>query len=55
MTLSDPIRSIINRANKVSESKGRKIGEQVVDMEILTEPLGQDRDKNRIWSFDGRS
>ena len=55
MTLSDPIRSVINRVNRVSDPKSRKAVQEVIESDILTEPLGQDRDKFRIWSFDGRS
>ena len=55
VTHSDPIRSIINRANKVTEPKGRKTGHDVVDLDILTEAVGLDRHKNRIWRFDGKS
>ena len=51
MVYSEPIRTIINREFRVGEPKGKK---HAIDMEwsVATEPLGQDRDKNRIWSLD---
>jgi hypothetical protein len=55
---SDVIRAVINNEAKIPPTKKEKEikGLPVTDPEIVkVEPLGHDRDKNRIWSFDGMS
>jgi hypothetical protein len=55
---ADVIRAVINNEAKIPPTKKEKEikGLPVSDAEIVkVEPLGHDRDKNRIWSFDGMS
>ena len=56
MVHSDVIRAVINNEAKIPPTKKEKEikGLPVTDPEIVKiEPLGHDRDKTRIWSFDG--
>lgn len=53
MTHADNIRGIIHKEYKISDSKAKKV--DGLDSSIVTVPLGQDRDKARIWAFDSRS
>ena len=58
MVHSDVIRAVINNEAKIPPTKKEKEikGLPVTDPDIVkVEPLGHDRDKNRIWSFDGMS
>jgi hypothetical protein len=50
VTLSESIRGMI----KVYESRSKTTKKSLVDHELIgkEEPLGIDRDKNRIWAFD---
>jgi len=53
---SDVIRAVINNEAKIPPTKKEKEikGLPVTDPEtVKIEPLGHDRDKTRIWSFDG--
>jgi hypothetical protein len=55
---SDVIRAVINNEHKIAPTKKEKEikGLPVTDEEVVKlEPLGHDRDKNRIWSFDSKS
>lgn len=58
MVHSDVIRAVINIEHKTpstkkeKEIKGLPVTE---DTPVKLEPLGNDRDKNRIWSFDSTS
>lgn len=52
------IRSTINKEYKVpgvGAKKDAKAQPELVSGSIKLEPLGQDRNKNRIWSIDGES
>ena len=56
MVHADVIRAVINNEAKIPPTKKEKEikGLPVTDPEIVKiEPLGHDRDKTRIWSFDG--
>ena len=55
VTHAESIRTVINREFKVGDGKGTKKPpvEPIEDGEtIVTNPLGQDRDKQRIWALD---
>ena len=58
MVHSDVIRAVINiehkmpTAKKDKEMKGLPVTD---DAKVQLDPLGLDRDKNRIWSFDSKS
>lgn len=58
MTHADVIRNAINKEYKVpggSTKKDAKPQPDLVQESIKLEPLGQDRNKNRIWSIDCKS
>ena len=50
---ADPIRAIIHKEYKISDSKAKNA--PGIDTSIVSVPLGQDRNKARIWSFDSES
>lgn len=58
MTHSDIIRAAINKEFKVPAAGAKKDVKnqpELVTESVKLEPLGQDRNKNRIWSLDGES
>jgi hypothetical protein len=55
VTYADVIRNTINKEYKVpgiSAKKDAKALPDLVSGSVKLEPLGQDRNKNRIWSID---
>jgi len=50
VTHADNIRGIIHKEFKITDSKAKKV--DGLDSSIITVPLGQDRDKARVWAFD---
>lgn len=58
MVHSDVIRAVINNEAKIPATKKEKEIKLLPvpdDTPVKLEPLGTDRDKNRIWSFDGKT
>ena len=60
MVHSEVIKGAINKEHKIPGTAAKKeakgIPELVPDGALIkVEPLGHDRDKNRIWSFDSMS
>ncbi|EIW67671.1 hypothetical protein TREMEDRAFT_14561, partial [Tremella mesenterica DSM 1558] len=49
---ADNIRTIINRKYRIGETGRKKAEPHIEEADILIEPLGLDRNKNRIWSLD---
>ncbi|KAK4684593.1 hypothetical protein P7C73_g5580, partial [Tremellales sp. Uapishka_1] len=49
---AEAIRNIVNTEFKVGISNAKRAPADLAENSILTEPLGNDRDKNRIWAFD---
>lgn len=51
---AEGIRAVINRP-LIAAAKGKAAVANIEELDISAEPIGMDRNKNRIWTFDSKS